>query len=103
MLDVYGAAALLRSFAYTTSPRPPVGRVSIRSRIGDKPPVGQVSIRSRIGDKHPAGRMRIGASRLTTSNANTFVRARAYGLFQPRVSGPSRGACAPWDGPSTLG
>ena len=33
------------------------------------------------------GRMRISASRLTKSNANTFVRARAYGLFQPRVSG----------------
>ena len=80
---------------------PPVGRVSLRSRIGDKPPVGRVSIQSRIGDKHPAGHFarigalrltksqakRIGASRLTKSNANTFVRARAYGLFQPRVSG----------------
>ena len=61
MLDVYGAAAqlcrgaqLLRCCA--ASLRPPAGRVSIRSRIGDRPPVGRVSIRSRIGDKHPAGR-----------------------------------------------
>ena len=41
--------------AYAALPWPPVGRVSIRSRIGDKPPVGQVSIRSRIGDRHPTG------------------------------------------------
>ena len=41
--------------AYAASPRPPVGRVSLRSRIGDKPPVGRVSIQSRIGDRHPTG------------------------------------------------
>ena len=48
-----------------------------------------------------ASRIRIGASRLTKSNANTFVRARAHGLFLPRVSGSTSGT-PPVD-PSTLG
>ena len=36
-------------------------------------------------------RIRIGASHLTKSNADTFVRARAHGLFLPRVSGSTLG------------
>ena len=39
------------------------------------------------GGRFAGDAKRIGASRLTTSNVNTFVRARAYGLFQSRVSG----------------
>ena len=44
-----------------------------------------------------ASRIQISTSRLTQSNANTFVRARAHGLFLPRVlgstSGTPLGAC----------
>ena len=113
MLDVYGAAAqlcrgaqLLRCCA--ASLRPPAGRVSIRSRIGDRPPVGRVSIRSRIGDKHPAGRgSALRASRKVMPILSSVLERMGYSNLvcrdQPRVSGPSRGACAPWDGPSTLG
>ena len=38
-----------------------------------------------------ASRIQIGASRLSKSNANTFVRARAHGLFLSRVSGLTSG------------
>ena len=38
-----------------------------------------------------ASRIRIGTSRLSKSNANTFVHARAHGLFLPCVSGLTSG------------
>ena len=64
----------------------PAGCLSpIRLRL-DTHPTGGRRIRFRIGDSHPTGRV-AASRRIFQSNANTFVRARAYGLFQPRVTG----------------
>ena len=84
-------ALLLRCCA--ASPRPPRGECLYESRI-DTHPAGGRRIRFRIGDSHPTGRV-AASRRIFQSNANTFVRARAYGLFQPRVSEPTRRALRP--------
>ena len=76
-------ALLLRCCA--ASPRPPRGECLYESRI-DTHPTGGRRIRFRIGDSRPTGRV-AASRRIFHSNANTFVHARAYGLFQPRVSG----------------
>ena len=97
MLDVYGAAAQLRerpaAALLLSFPSVPRDGWHITSRIGESIPRGDQRFAP-----HESQVMSILSSVLERMGYSSLVC-----WDQPRVSGPCRGACAPLDGPSTLG